>query len=294
MSGRDPYCRPAAVPPAAAPAAALLVAIQTCLHWAKSFRPSTAFRPGVPAIRDFRIVLPVAGDTPPLPRKGRPAHRWPKFGITGQAPQDHQAPDHGKSKDRRTGRAGGTSLYHFAAILPRTGPVRGRSRPEDSIPPPAPLRGEWCQAAFPASASHGRVRWFHREGCLHGPALIAPPRPPHGGGLPSRKASSLRSSACRLGAWCTSQAPSPGCAEGRELRCASLPCLPLAGHQLRRVGGPGWRPLADSIARPRANPARRRARLAPRYPPLRYCLARVPRPRGCSSALALLGTPART
>ncbi len=198
MSGRDPYCRPAAVPPAAAPAAALLVAIQTCLHWAKSFRPSTAFRPGVPAIRDFRIVLPVAGDTPPLPRKGRPAHRWPKFGITGQAPQDHQAPDHGKSKDRRTGRAGGTSLYHFAAILPRTGPVRGRSRPEDSIPPPAPLRGEWCQAAFPASASHGRVRWFHREGCLHGPALIAPPRPPHGGGCPRGK---LRRCAPPLAAW---------------------------------------------------------------------------------------------
>ena len=51
------------------------------------------------------------------------------------------APGPLNSRRRCTDRAGGTSLYHFAAILPRTGPVRGRSRPEDLIPPPAPLRG---------------------------------------------------------------------------------------------------------------------------------------------------------
>ena len=184
MSGRDPYCRPAAVPPAAAPAAVLLVPVPppaAVLVWAT---PTLHPLQVIPAIRYFPMVPPAAVLAPPPLRKGRPGCREPGYGPRGQAPRDHQAPDHGNSRGRCTGRAGGTSLYHFAAILPRTGPVRGRSRLEDSIPPPAPLRGEWSQAAFPVSASLGLVRWFHREGCLHGPALIAPPRPPHGGSCP--------------------------------------------------------------------------------------------------------------
>ena len=184
MSGRDPYCRPAAVPPAAAPAAVLLVPVPppaAVLVWAT---PTLHPLQVIPAFRNFRMVPPAAVIAPPPLRKGRPGCREPGYGPSGQAPRDHQAPDHGNSRGRRTGRAGGTSLYRFAAILPRTGPVRGRPGPEDSILPPAPRWGEWCQAAFPVSASLGRVRWFHREGCLHGPALIAPPRPPHGGSCP--------------------------------------------------------------------------------------------------------------
>ena len=126
------------------------------------------------------------------------------------------------------------------------------------------------------------------------PWFDRPSPPPSRGGLPSRKAPSLRSSAYRSGTRPAIHTSAAGYAPGGKLRCAPLPRQPLAGGLRCIIGSRGWCSLAESVARPRAHPARRRARLAPRYPPLRYCLARVPRPRGCSSALALLGTPART
>ena len=200
----------------------------------------------VPGVRDFRIVPPpaavrpgqihpAAAVIPPLLLMGRPVRRC----RTSSAPTRDMAgqpnPDPVHFRRPFTDRAGGTSLYHFAAILPRTSPVRGRSRPEDLIPPPTP---------------------------------------PPGGAKPS--------------------APSPGCAEGGELRCAALPCLPLAGNQHHQVLGCGRCPLPLLDARPRANPARSQARPAPRHPPLRSCLARVPGPGRFSGSSVTISTPART
>ena len=84
---------------------------------------------------------PAAAVIPPLLLKGRPVPRCRTSSTPTRAMASRTAPGPLNSRRRCTDRAGGTSLYHFAAILPRTGPVRGRSRPEDLIPPPAPLRG---------------------------------------------------------------------------------------------------------------------------------------------------------
>ena len=84
---------------------------------------------------------PAAAVIPPLLLKGRPVPRCRTSSTPTRAIASQPAPGPLNSRRRCTDRAGGTSLYHFAAILPRTGPVRGRSRPEDLIPPPAPLRG---------------------------------------------------------------------------------------------------------------------------------------------------------
>ena len=257
MSGRDPYCRPAAVPPAAAPAAVLLVPVPppaAVLVWAT---PTLHPLQVIPAIRYFPMVPPAAVLAPPPLRKGRPGCREPGYGPRGQAPRDHQAPDHGNSRGRCTGRAGGTSLYHFAAILPRTGPVRGRSRLEDSIPPPAPLRGEWSQAAFPVSASLGLVRWFHREGCLHGPALIAPPAPLPGG---AALAESSVAALLRLPLGGMVHIPGaigrPRGRRGAALRSAPLPsaCRASAPHGPQPQVAPAGRIDRQAARTPRAPP----------------------------------------
>ena len=138
---RDPACPPAAVPAAHPPAAVLLLTIQT--HAAAV----------VPALRDFRMVHPPAAAVhprqlppaaaviPPLLLKGRPVPRCRTSSTPTRAIASQPAPNPLNSQRRCTDRAGGTSLYHFAAILPRTSPVRGRSRPEELIPPPPPPPG---------------------------------------------------------------------------------------------------------------------------------------------------------
>ena len=127
---------------------------------------------------------PAAAVIPPLLLKGRPVPRCRTSSTPTRAIASQPAPGPLNSRRRCTDRAGGTSLYHFAAILPRTSPVGGRSRPEDLIPPPAPRWGEWWQAGFPGQALSGLEQPCQREACLHGLALIAPPRPPHGGSCP--------------------------------------------------------------------------------------------------------------
>ena len=141
MPGRDPHCRPAAVPPAAAHAAVLLVPVPAPAPYAHVLALCFRLCATRPWLGVFNPSPPAAALTPPLHQMGRPANRWPKFGVTGQAPRGPLAIDPAKAKGLRTIRAGGTSLYHFAAILPRTGPVRGRSPPEDLILPPAPRWG---------------------------------------------------------------------------------------------------------------------------------------------------------
>ena len=151
-----------------------------------------------PAAVHPRQLPPAAAVIPPLLLKRRPVRRCRASNTPIRAMAGQPAPGPLNSRRRCTDRAGGTSLYHFAAILPRTSPVGGRSRPEDLIPPPAPLRGVWWQAGFPGQALSGMEQPCQREACLHGLALIAPPRPPHGGSRPRRR---LRRCAPQPAAW---------------------------------------------------------------------------------------------
>jgi len=265
-------------------------------------------------LRDFRLTPPPAAVhprqypiatavIPPLKQQGEPVRRCRATSTPTRALAGRPAPPHRHARRRHTDRAGGTSLYRFAAFLPRTGHGRGRSRPEesippdppggsqpphllawlrptrsrapavrslprsastafrlrslahslrgpvhshgcarqrpasrpagmvwqacrgqsrasptlglakapsrqpgpeDSIPPPAPRRGEWCLAGFPCQALSGLGRPFQREACLHGTALITPPRPPHGGSCPRGR---LRRYAPSPAAWHTSATP---------------------------------------------------------------------------------------
>ena len=129
-------------PPAAAPPAAeLLVSPLSPAPYAQLyglFLPIDATRLGLGV---HRPCPPAAAVIPPLLLKGRPVRRCRTSSTSIRAMAGRPTPDPVHSRRRCTGRAGGTSLYHFAAILPRTGPVRGQSRPEDLILPPAPRWG---------------------------------------------------------------------------------------------------------------------------------------------------------
>ena len=89
----------------------------------------------------FPLLLLFVLDRAPLLLKGRPVRRCRASSAPTRAMAGQPTPEPVHSRRPSTDRAGGTSLYRFAAILPRTAHLRGRSRPEELIPPPPPPTG---------------------------------------------------------------------------------------------------------------------------------------------------------
>ena len=129
-------------PPAAAPpAAAHPAAVPSPAPYAQLsdlVLPFDATRLGLGV---NRLAPPAAAVIPPLLLKGRPVPRCRASNAATRAMAGRPTPDPFNSRRPSTDRAGDTSLYRFAAILPRTRPVWGRSRPVDLILPPAPRWG---------------------------------------------------------------------------------------------------------------------------------------------------------